>query len=297
MDKNSKWKLPSQRKAKNKYGSKKSGKYEQAATLQNSGDDSIPTFVKNYDKNNSKGKKDRKAKQFKPIMIATISAIVIGGLLGFTMLKMFGGFNDDIQAGGDGNLTPAVADAEDNKSEDKPVESSAYTLDPVSAFVLQGGVFSEKSNAEVWADDYEEAGLSSVIWEAESQFYLFAGIAGSKDEAKQAAENLQGYGFDIFVKEWSTGETEVELTETEHSWLVSFQNLWQETMNSLNNAESFSIEQWKTLNADYPEESEKLSGLSSMIKELSGEIETADSGKYQYFLLNLWLKYDEVLNK
>ncbi|PAV27623.1 hypothetical protein CIL05_21100 [Virgibacillus profundi] len=278
----------------------KKSREEHAATLQNPGDDSIPTLARQYEGSNSKkkfGKKEGKLKHFKPVIVTTIAAIAIGSILGFVMLRMFVIIDGDLSANGSNN-TPVLADDTDKDEEESSTATSTslYMLEPIQAFVLQSGVFSEQANADEWAAKYDEAGLPSIIWEMDNQYFLLAGLGNTNDHAKQSAAELSADGFDIFVKEWNTGEIEVELTKEEHAWLKTFVEQWEETLASLTSNEVFSVASWKELINNYPEGTKKLSGLSETIEEVIDEMSTAENRKAQHILLKLWLQYDKVTN-
>ncbi|RDW19317.1 hypothetical protein CWR48_09760 [Oceanobacillus arenosus] len=193
---------------------------EHAATVQESdreGDKEIPTFtthkqtnIKQIEKQNGQSRSIRK------LLIAIGSAIIIGSVLSFVMFQIF--VNVDGNQGAQSSLatTPSL-----NQSETQNIHTSAHSLTSLKAFVLQAGVFSNKTNADEWVNTFADAGLDTIVWEKDSQYFLFLGVAATKEQAKTVAAALTTE-FDIFIKEWSTAEGEVELTDAEYQFIQQF---------------------------------------------------------------------------
>lgn len=258
----------------------------QAATLQESDDDPVPTFaVQSNSQYNKSSKGYSKFSHFKPILIAIISAIGIATVLGFIMIRMFAGIDTNIPGNASNNL-PVI---ENNETE--AAETNAVALETLTAYVIQAGVFSEKVNAESWAEKYHNTGLPTMIWQRENQFFLLIGLANSKEQAKDIVGDLKEYSFDMFVKEWSTEKNEVELTQAEQGWFQSFQEQWNTALTSLSKQEALVPSNWEKLNANSPKKSER---VSSMVEE-SSNMKQADGMEAQVQLLNLWNKYEKAI--
>ncbi|MBY7143251.1 SPOR domain-containing protein [Virgibacillus sp. NKC19-3] len=272
-----------------KVGKSKKDNREHAATLQGTGDDSVPVFARETDHKPSS--KRNKWKSFKPIIVTTISAIAIGSILGVFMLRMFVGVDSDLTA--NNNAPAATIDAED---EDSNAERMTASMEQMNAYVLQGGVFSDETNAEAWVSNYEQAGFPGFIWEREGQFFLLLGLANTEEHAEQLASQLKEQEFDIYVKEWSTEEGEVDLTEEEHEWLQSFQENWQDELNALENDEGLKVDNWEALMENYPDDSEDLTDLQETLSGLreSTQAQTEEL-EAQHILLQLWKQYSEII--
>src|SRR5699024_12332268 len=109
--------------------------HEQAATVENA-DEPIPTFARKTDNMNPLNKKSKWG-AFKPVVISISAAIVIGSMLGFIMLNMFGNINDLSNHGNNPEATNAVVAAKDTEQKSNATdEQNANT-----AYVLQGVVF------------------------------------------------------------------------------------------------------------------------------------------------------------
>lgn len=261
----------------------------QAATLQESDHDPVPTFAVQSDSQyNKSSKRYSRFGHFKPILIAIISAISIATVLGFIMIRMFAGVDTEITGNASNNLP--VIDNND-KNETEAAETNAISLKPLTAYVIQAGVFSEKANAESWAEKYHNTGLPTMIWQRENQFYLLIGLAASKEQAKKVVGGLKEYSFDMYVKEWSTGKSEAKLTQAEQEWFQSFQEQWNTALTSLSNQEDLAPANWEKINANSPKKSER---VLSMVEETS-KIERADGMEAQVQLLNLWNKYEKAI--
>lgn len=165
--------------------------------------------------------KKTKEKRFLPIFLTISSASIIGIVLGVIMLQMFVTMDDP----------PTVVNT--TSSNDIPATNDdiiGSQIPEVSGYMLQAGVFTEQGNAEEWKNTFESESIPAIIWEQEGQYYLFVGIYGTEEEAKQQAASLKEDGFDIFAKPWSTNQVEVELKDTEAEWLASLQETWMATL-------------------------------------------------------------------
>lgn len=273
-----------------KVGKSKKNNREHAATIQDSEYDPIPAFARETDQ--KPPKKQSKVKTFKPIIVTTISAIAIGSILGVIMLRMFVGIDSDLAE--NNNLPAATIDTED---EDSNTENGPSASEEMDAYVLQGGVFSDKANAEEWVSKYEQAGLPSFIWEKEENYFLLVGIANTKEQAEQFADEIKEYEFDIYVKEWTTNEGAANLTNEEVDWIQSFHENWQNALQSLENDQSFTVDNWEALIENYPEETENLAALKETLSSYQESIQAQAEGfEAQHILLHLWQQYNNVIN-
>ncbi|MEN2765725.1 hypothetical protein [Ornithinibacillus xuwenensis] len=271
---------------------------EQAAAAEESSDNRIHTFAREYDPSlmlsKSHATKNGNLNIFKPILIAIISAIIIGSIMGFVMLKIIVNFDNDLN----NNPTVATADADKDASEKNGIangsEGSLYKIDTTSAFVLQGGVFSEKANAETESTKFIEAGYDPVIWERDSQFYLLVGIGNTKEDVLQVGESLQSSGIEVYAKEWQVAETEVTLTEEEHNWIHSFQEKWNASLEDGSSEQILS--DWKQFLKTAPDQSNAFNtfvkSLEDNVNNLSGE----SKHEVRYTLLTFWNQYASFIN-
>lgn len=229
-----------------------------------------------------------------PFITATFTAILIGLFLGLMMLNMFTNKDDQVST----KETPASAAQMDTDERNDPDQSDAVELKPttlkqIHAHVLQLGVFSEQENANDWSETYQQLGFPSIHFQRDDQYYLFAGMAETKERAKEFATTLLENDIEVYVKEWTTSEIEVELTEEESEWLKLFQEEWEQTLQSLEKQEEISLNDWKNLTENESLNSERLTQLVQAIQFIS-ENEVENSFELQNYLLNIWKVYEEV---
>lgn len=243
---------------------------EHAAALDDDSDDSSPAITGLSKSNKSIGKKKQASLLFlKPIVLAITSAVIIGSLLGFLMLRIFVDVEAD-KAGQASNNLPAQAV---NGNSETSLGTTSISLEPLKAHVLQAGIFSEAANAEEWAENYASKGISTMIWQRDNQYFLLAGIATTQDQAKVLAEEMkQEQSVDIFVKEWSTIAGETEVSTLEQEWIVKFQQVWLESITSLTDQGSVTTESWSNLLSERPESTEKLTPLINAINDSDDQI-------------------------
>ncbi|WP_188453506.1 SPOR domain-containing protein [Virgibacillus oceani] len=276
---------------------------ELAATIEepSNKDNTIPTLARqhNYEINHlGNPNSTSKFSMYKPIIFATISAIVIGLCMGIVMLNMFVGIGKEVN--GDGNATNPLTENTTNGSD--PGEHanqalSSVTFEQINGFVLQAGVFSSKSNAAEWAKKYEKSGYATMIWNREGKYYLLAGLSSTKEQAKEQAKVLQGSDFEIYVKEWSTVESEKDLTKQEGEWVHSFRDLWYESLMKVTGKKDIPTGSWKSLLDHYPKQSNRLSGFFEELAVTYKQFSEVNHQKAQIILLNQWKLYETALSE
>ncbi|WP_026906336.1 SPOR domain-containing protein [Paucisalibacillus globulus] len=268
---------------------------EQAATVEESSENKIQTFAREYDTPLSLSKSIPKNRNyfnmFKPIIIAIISAITIGSIMGFVMLKIIVNFDNDLNAT-PAYLVPGQNEENDNKEKGSAGEStsngSLFQISAMSAFVLQGGVFSSVANAEAESAKFIEQGYSPVIWEKDSQYFLLISSGISKEDLQEDTDALMDHGIDAYAKEWTVGEKEIKLTEKEYNWFSSFQDNWNMALGK----DNIEIETWKGLVGEAPKGSEAFNSFVANITEQINSVNDKNSGQV---LLSMWELYDSFL--
>lgn len=276
---------------KNKRGDKLTGSQsadlEQAATIENA-DEPIPTFARKSENTHPLNKKNKRG-ILKPVVISISAAIFIGSILGFIMLNMFGNIND---LSSNENTPEAMNAVAADENTDKDGKNPDNVMKGLTAYVLQGGVFSEKANAEQWVESFKQAGIPAMIWEREEQYYLLAGMADTEDQGKKAAISIKEQNMDVFIKEWRTSATEASLNKEEAAWLSAFEKQWKNALKSVSEQEGILVSEWEKLIKDQPENSEVLPDFIEEITSLLAEMKKADEKKEQYILLNIWQQYE-----
>src|SRR5699024_2723194 len=140
----------------------------------------------------------------KPLLLSVVSAVVIGVLLGFIVLKMSSGGAD--VASENQPSQPASQGVEAaSKSENEDQESQRMIqLNELKAYVLQAGVYSEKENTEEVVSTFQSQGYPATIWEEENQYYVFTHIFTTEEQAKDAVNQLEKNELEVYAKPWTT---------------------------------------------------------------------------------------------
>lgn len=232
----------------------------------------------------NKGKKG--LVNFKPVIVTVFSAIIVGCLLGFFMIRLFVNMDSEMADRSAGAKEAALTINE--KQAAAPAAASVTELPPLQAYILQAGIFSTVANAEEWALKFETAGIDTLVWERDGQFFLIAGATVSQEEGKALAESyklkLAGDGeADLYVKEWSTAGGQVEIGEADSQLMEKILEAWNSSM------ESGSVTAWNGLSVPEPE-TEELSIFISAAGEL-GKQESLNG----FPLLKLMHEYEKIM--
>ncbi|SDK40877.1 hypothetical protein [Sediminibacillus albus] len=233
------------------------------------------------------GSKRRKAvpRIYKVFVFAAIAALMIGLALGFIMLRMFAGMDENgNDSTANGNNQPVDAPTADGA--DEQPKQADFSVEGMNAYVVQGGVFSSQAKAEEWQKNFSDSGLPSVVWEHEGQFYLFAGLGDTEAGAKKTAELIAGKQLDTYVKAWQTEGQTKDLSDEEANWLQGFQALWDSSVSSQGD---LAKDQWKEWLDAYPDGSqEMLTELHGQAGELLDNIGDMKPIDVQVQLLKMW---------
>ncbi|WP_096269581.1 SPOR domain-containing protein [Paucisalibacillus globulus] len=267
---------------------------EEAAAMEESSENNIHTFAREYDptlKLSKTKNQNTNLNMFKPIIIAIISAITIGSIMGFVMLKIIVNFDNDVNATPAYQTIPGQGQDDQNKSVEDETTSGGtlITLDPMSAFVLQGGVFSSASNAEAESSKFIDQGYSPVIWEKDSQYYLLVSSGLSKEDLQDDINVLVGSGIDVYAKEWVIGESKIKLSEEESNWVSSFQDQW----NIATGKGLIEVDTWNKMVEQAPKGTESFNSFVTSLKEQLTSFNDNNPGQ---LLLAMWKSYDEFIS-
>ena len=250
---------------------------------------------------------------WKHLVMAGLSAVFVGIILGFVMLRLFSGL--EAQQTPNSEATPASTSVTGNQAttNSKPaasVQKQMYSLPTMKAFVVQAGIFSTKDKATAWQSDLAAEGITSYIWERENQFYLFAGVAPSKQEGEKIATYLKAQGFDTFVKDWSVTGQEVKVAQSEGQWIEKGMNYWSTFLapvaSQIDSGKGDTgnivtqITDWKK---SIPgEATEKTAVLSNSMNQLHTSSQRFQSSKstsslweMQRDLLKIWFSYEQFM--
>src|SRR5699024_9685375 len=94
-------------------------------------------------------------------------------------------------------------------------------------------VFADEANANHTVDVFAEAGFPSYVWKRDGMYHVFSGIADTRAQADNLADELNKGGMEVYVKEWATQEAELQLNEKENEWLESVRSQWYTSLQSI----------------------------------------------------------------
>lgn len=233
--------------------------------------------------------------RFKHVIFASFSAIIIGVLLGVTLLTLLPNLNGE-------EVTIAeqqeVSSERNEKKETSTVENSSAEIEEMKGIVLQAGVFQKKESAEELIFTIEQLGFPAFLWEQEGQYLLFCGVTETKERANQLAAELEESGIEIYVKDWSTREFSMNLTEEENHWINDVQQLWRESLQKHEQKEALHLATWKRLSESRLLDESPLSSIQNFIsQEIPQESSEMSFDQEQMLLLKTWKKIAEIITE
>lgn len=170
----------------------------------------------------------------KQIILAASSALLIGISFGFITLYM------SKQAEQQPATILNEATVEDEKANGNTIE-----LESVNAYVVQGGLFSARENADNAGKKFEPAQVPTFVWEREGEYYLLAGIFSNEQVAKKQSKKMNDEGIDVFVKQWETTSKSVSIGESDVSFLKAMIELWNESLQLIDSGENIQFAKWE----------------------------------------------------
>lgn len=207
------------------------------------------------------------------LLVTILSAVVLGVVIGAVMLKLLTVFEaDEASVAVSGHVNGAAG----QKSE------------VLTAYVLQGGVFAKKKNAEEWLAKYNKAGVPATLWKQDESYYLFAGVATAESQAAEQAAEMKQKKLDIYVKEWTAPIANGFLTEKEKKWIGEFSTIWSTTLQQSVENKKISEADWEKLVKSAPAESVACQNLAKSINGNINKLKKNDSKTARQALLNIW---------
>lgn len=242
--------------------------------------------IHSFSSSKNRRSKQRIPRRLKTVIIAFLSAIIIGTILGFVMLHMMTNINGGHRVASSTNI--------DEKENNTVNDTTSIELEEMSGYVVQAGVFSDPSNAKEWAETYKQAGLQTVTWKREGHYYLLVGLTSTLEEAKQLEAELQSYEYDLFIKEWKTDSSKIKTTDEEGTWLQLFQSEWQVALNNIYGESDLAIEDWEHLLNEVPSVNQ-FSNLYDIMAHYFKEnnMQQASEHDIQIMLLNMWRELEQ----
>jgi stage II sporulation protein B len=133
----------------------------------------------------------------KSIALSVVFAILLGTGFGFIMLKLVITNSSKPSA----VQTKNVPAAQKETATTNMNAQGAITLNPLTTYMVQGGVFSKKETANTVARQAIEKGIPAETMEWKGQYYIFLGVADSIEHARSLGTLYQHKGMDgVFPK-------------------------------------------------------------------------------------------------
>ena len=157
------------------------------------------------------------------VVISAVFAILLGTTIGFVMLKLVitGPSN---KAGT--QTVPTVVEQKGNTTTEK---TNAVTLEQMTTYVIQGGVFSSKDGAKDTSTEITSKGVPAQLVEMSGKQYLFLGVADSIETAKSLGNEYKADGVaDVFAKPLLLDEKELSgLTDQEKGFIKNVPAIYE----------------------------------------------------------------------
>jgi stage II sporulation protein B len=210
----------------------------------------IGTISKNFKKNNRNG-------MLSSVFLTVFFAILLGTSFGLLLLKLVITENENPVD------QPVIAEPAPEKTEDTPAGGTeSITLDPLSTFIVQGGVFSNKGAAEQMMDGTIQLGAPAQVVEMNGQAFLYVSVADSIEHAKEIGAKLKSKGIEVFAKPITfEGKTLKDLQGEERKVMEAAGAIYQSLAAGTSEAAS-----GQTISASTLEEVEK---QGSILKDIS----------------------------
>lgn len=238
------------------------------------------------------------------IVFIILIAVLVGTSFGLVMVNMV---KSDQKAGTEipSSEMPPVT-AENGKS--------SLTIEAISSFVIQGGVFSTEEAAEKGLAQAINKGIPAKIIEMDNKIYLFIGVADNMDHAKAIGGKLEKEGFSFYAKEVTFGNAANTSLEKEEITLLKQASALYDTLSSMSASASLSgkipvefketlsrqLEQWQKLNEkniEIPQIQEMKKELDEGVKKIKGFEKSGDEKSLagvQQHLLNFLALFQQL---
>ncbi|RBP93975.1 stage II sporulation protein B [Cytobacillus firmus] len=160
--------------------------YKIAAPPKSPAKNGLSTLAKKFQGRNKQG-------FLTSIFLAVFFAVLLGTTFGFIMLKLV--FTDQAAE----TVAPPIKETPAASVQQAP--AAVAELETLTAYVVQGGVWSNSEAAEQVQEANSQKGVYSQSLKMGEQTFLFLGVSGSLDQAKEIGADLKSKGIDVFAKE------------------------------------------------------------------------------------------------
>lgn len=228
----------------------------------------------------------------KPLVVSSLSAIVIGVLLGFIVLRMSIGGQEVQQGSASSSPSEVIADDSNEDKGNSDLQATSVELKQLQAYVLQVGVFTEEENTGDAVDLLEKNGFAAIVWENAEQYYVFTNIFSTEEQAKNSVDQLEKKEIENYAKLWTVDKQTIDATDEEVAFLQDFVETWEETVEKHTNNEVDSINSWEKLVDEMPESEENAQDLIDYLDENIQQAEEAID--IEQMLLETWHLYSQI---
>ncbi|MBP2240586.1 stage II sporulation protein B [Cytobacillus eiseniae] len=166
------------------------------------------------------------------VFITVFFAILLGTSFGLLLLKLVTTENP-VE-----NELPVVADPVVEEPVNQTDGEETLTLEALSTFIVQGGVFSTKESAEGMKETTIQLGAPAQVIESNGQFILYLSVADRIEYAKEIGEKLKSQGLEVFAKPISFDSKSLDgLQPEEKKVMESIQKLYQSLTTAVSEAQ------------------------------------------------------------
>lgn len=152
----------------------------------------------------------------KRIAISVGAAVLLGTGFGVTVLHILNGNEQEIREVSQAVTTPVQADEVKDKT-----AADGITLQPLSAYVMQAGVFSTRENGQAELAALKKQGIPAALRPKDGKFYLFTVVANDEQTAIAIGKSYKIEGTVPYFKVWEIKETTVPAAYQKYSNLLS----------------------------------------------------------------------------
>jgi len=144
------------------------------------------------------------------LILSIFGAVVLGTLMGMTLLSTFFS-GDSVQTRTiDSHLKTTPSDLESGKVSHKP--GTAVRLPSLQAVLLQAGSYSEKKGAQQTVEDLRSDGWAAVMT-PDPPHRIYLGVGMNRDDALKLSVLYQKRNIQVYLKDWAVRGDGVRIPE------------------------------------------------------------------------------------
>ncbi|MGE8206079.1 hypothetical protein ACQKP0_16260 [Heyndrickxia sp. NPDC080065] len=180
----------------------------------------------NYTPSSTKLIKRKTNRPFSMLLFSIITAITIGVLIGFFMLKIVIYQSNTAQK--------ASTTGTNTSSVNNSGKTSIIRLPALTTALVQGGVY---ENPQPIVNDIKGKGIPAIVLPIENKNYIYIGVAGEIGTAKALASKYEEQGVSVYTKELTFNDKSISISTKDEETFITisiplFQTLAEEIANS-----------------------------------------------------------------